>query len=65
VKNVVKRISGIIIKILLKKVLKRITQLIAESQIKKQIDKNQAKVTQLLSLLGIQQDVLRQIKGFI
>jgi hypothetical protein len=65
VKNVVKRIAGIIIKILLKKALKRITQLIAESQIKKQIDKNQSKITQLLSLIGTQPEVLRQIKGFI
>lgn len=65
IKNVVKRIGGIIIKILLEKVLKEITRLIAESQIKKQIDKNKSNLTQLLSLVGVQPDVLRQIKGFI
>jgi len=65
VKNVVKRVSGIIIKILLKKVIKRITKLIAESRLKKEIDKNKAKVTQLLSLVGVPQDVLRQINGLI
>lgn len=65
VRNVIKRISGIIIKILLEKVLKEITRLIAESQIKKQIDKNKSNLTQLLSLVGVQPDVLRQIKGFI
>lgn len=65
VRNVIKRITGIIIKILLEKVLRRITQLIAESQIKKEIDKNKSNVTQLLSLVGVPPDVLRQIKGFI
>jgi len=65
VKNVVKRVSGIIIKILLKKVIKRITKLIAESRYKKEIDKNKAKVTQLLSLVGVPQDVLRQINGLL
>jgi len=65
VKNVIKRVSGIIIKILLEKAIKRITQLIAESQLKKQIDKNKSNVTQLLSLVGVPQDVLRQIKGLI
>lgn len=63
--NITKRISGIIIKILLKKAMKRIAMLIAETQLKKQLDKNQANITQLLSLTGVPPDVLRQIKGLL
>ena len=65
VKNVIKRVSGIIIKILLRKAIKRITKLIAESRYKKEIDKNKANVSQLLSLVGVPQDVLRQINGLL
>jgi hypothetical protein len=65
VKNVVKRVSGIIIKILLQKVIKRITKLIAESRYKKEIDKNKANISQLLSLVGVPQDVIRQINGLL
>ena len=57
--------SGIIIKILLKKAIKKITKLIAESRYKKEIDKNKANVSQLLSLVGVPQDVLRQINGLL
>ena len=65
VRNITKRITGIIIKILLKKALKQISKLVAESALKKQIDKNQANLAQLLSLIGVSPDVLRQIKGLI
>ncbi len=65
VHNITKRISGLIIKTLLNIALKRITQLVADGIIKQQIDKTQANTTQLLSLLGVPQEVLRQIKGLL
>lgn len=63
--NIIKRITGLIIKALLKIAMKKITELVAKKQIKKQIDKNKAKVAQLLSLLGIPQETLRKIKGLL
>jgi hypothetical protein len=65
VRNIVKRVGGIIIGILLKKALKRIAQLVAKSKLQKQIDKNKSNLTQLLSLVGVPQEVLRQIKGLL
>jgi hypothetical protein len=61
--NITKRITSIIIKILLQIALKEIKKLVSDSLIKQQIDKNQANISQLLSLVGVPQDVLRLLKG--
>jgi len=63
--NIIKRITGIIVKELLKIAMKKIATLVAESQIKKQIDKNKAKVAQILALVGVPQETNRQIKGLL
>ncbi len=65
IQNLTKRIGGIIIKVLLKIALKKIAELVAEGALKQQIDKAQSNVAQLLSLVGVSQDMLRQIKGFL
>lgn len=63
--NITKRIGGLVIKILLTLALKRIAELVAAGVIKEQIDKAKSNVTQLLSLLGVPQETLRQIKGLL
>jgi len=65
VHNLTKRIGGIIIQVLLKIALKKIAELVAAGALKQQIDKARSNVTQLLSLIGVPQDMLRQIKGFL
>ena len=60
-----KRIGGLIIKILLHIAIKELTKLITEAAIKQQTDKQQANLAQLLSLVGIPPDVLRQIQGLL
>jgi len=50
---IIKKISGIIIGLLLAIVLKRISQLVAESIAKKQKEKATLKLAQLQSLVGI------------
>ena len=63
--NMTKRIGGLIIKILLHIAIKELTKLITEAAIKQQTDKQQANLAQLLSLVGIPPDVLRQIQGLL
>jgi hypothetical protein len=63
VHNIVKRITGIIVKALLKIAMKKISELVTEKQKKKLIDMAKAKVAQLLSLIGVPQNIIRQIKG--
>jgi hypothetical protein len=65
INNIMKKISGIIIKILTAIALKRITELVTVTEAKKEIDKNKAKLTQILSLVGVPQDALRMIKGLL
>jgi hypothetical protein len=62
-KNFIHNITSIIIKILLQIALKEIKKLVSDSLIKQEIDKNQANISQLLSLVGVPQDVLRLLKG--
>jgi hypothetical protein len=63
INNIIKRIKAIILKILMKKALKEITRLIAKTQLKKIIEKSKARQAQILSLVGIPQDIIRKIKG--
>lgn len=61
--NITKRISTLLIKILLNIALKKITELVSAGVIKQEIDKAQANLTQLLSLVGVPQETLRLLKG--
>ena len=65
INNLTKKIGGLIIQVLLKIALKKIAELVAEGALKQQIDKAQSNLTQILSLVGISQDMLRKIKGFL
>ena len=60
-----KKIGGLIIKILLHLALKELTKLISDAVVKQQIDKNKANLAQLLSLVGVSPDILRQIQGLL
>jgi hypothetical protein len=62
-KKIIKKITTMIIKMLLVIALKRIAELVGQAQAKKQIDKAKNKIAQLLSLVGIPQEVIRVIKG--
>lgn len=62
-KQIIKKITMIIIQFLLTIVLKRISELASEAQVKKQIDKGKNKIAQLLSLIGVPQEAIRIIKG--
>lgn len=64
-KSMMKKISEMIIKKLLTIVLKKIAEIVAAGAIKQQIEKNKANLAQLLSLVGIPQEVLRQIQGLV
>lgn len=61
--NIMKKVSGLIIKMLMAIALKKIAELVASAAAKKQIEKGKNQLSQLLSLVGIPQDVLRIIKG--
>lgn len=61
--NIMKRISYMLIKVLLALVLKQVAIMVAEAASKKQIEKGKANLAQLLSLVGISQDTLRLIQG--
>jgi len=61
--RMMKKITTMIVKILLSIVMKEVAKLVAESQIKKNIEKNKNKLTQILSLVGVSQEVIRTIKG--
>jgi hypothetical protein len=63
VQNIIKRVTGIIIRELMKIAMKKISELAIEKQKKILIDKGKAKVSQLLSLIGIPQDTIRKIRG--
>ena len=63
--NMTKKIGGLIIKILLHLALKELTKLISDAVVKQQIDKNKANLAQLLSLVGVSPDILRQIQGLL
>ena len=62
-KQIMKRISGMVIRILLAIAMQRIAKLVADAQLKKQLEKNKNKVAQLLSLTGVPQEAIRAIKG--
>lgn len=62
-KNIMKRISEMIIKILIAIALKNIAELVAATSAKRQIEKNKSSLAQLLSLIGVSQEALRLIKG--
>jgi hypothetical protein len=61
--NIMKKISGMIITILLGIALKKISELVACNVAKKQVEKGKTQLSQLLSLVGIPQESLRIIKG--
>ena len=63
--SITKKIGGLIIKMLLQLALKELTKLISDAITKQQIDKNKANLAQLLSLVGIPSEVLRQIQGLL
>lgn len=65
VHGITKKISALIIKTLLTIAMKKISELVGAGIVKQQTDKAQSNVTQLLSLLGVPQGVLRQIKGLL
>jgi hypothetical protein len=62
-KQIIKRISGLIIKILLSIALQKIAKLVGDAVAKKNTEKIKNKKSQLLSLVGVSQDILRTIKG--
>ncbi len=62
-KQIIKRIAGLVIRILLAIALQKIAKLVGDAIIQKNIEKNKNKKAQLLSLVGIPQDALRAIKG--
>jgi hypothetical protein len=64
-KQIMKRIAGMIIKILLAIALQKIAKLVGDAMIEKNIEKNKNKKTQLLSLVGVPQEALRAIKGLM
>ena len=61
--DIMKRISFMIIKVLLSLALKEIASLVAAAEAKKQIEKAKSNLSQLLSLVGISQERLRIIQG--
>jgi len=61
--RMMKKITVMIVKILLAIAMKKIAKLVAESQIKTRIEKNKNKLTQILSLVGIPQEVISKIKS--
>ncbi len=63
VNGISKKISGIIIKILLALTLKEIASLVAAATVKKQTERSKSQLSQLLSLVGIPQETLRLIAG--
>jgi hypothetical protein len=63
--NIMKRVSEIIIKQLLSIALKKITQLVSEGALKREIEKAKNTEAQILSLVGVQQSTLRELKGFL
>ena len=62
-KQIIKRIAGMVIRILLAIALQKIAKLVGDAVMKKNTEKLKNKKSQLLSLVGIPQDALRAIKG--
>jgi hypothetical protein len=62
-KQIIKRIAGLIIKILLAIALQKIAKLVGDAMVEKNIEKTKNKKSQLLSLVGVPQAALRAIKG--
>jgi hypothetical protein len=60
---IMKKIAGMIIKILIVIALKKIAELVAAGAAKKQVEKGKNQLSQLLSLVGVSQETLRIIKG--
>lgn len=63
IKRIIKKITTMIIQMLLVIALKRIAELVGEAQAKKEIDKAKNKIAQLLTLVGVPQEAIRIIKG--
>ena len=61
--DIMKRISFMILKVLLALALKQIASLVAQAEAKKLIEKSKSNLSQLLSLIGIPQETLRIIQG--
>ena len=61
--SMMKKIAGMIIKILTAIALKQIAELVAAGAAKKQVERGKNQLSQLLSLLGLPQETLRIIKG--
>jgi len=64
-KQIIKRIAGMIIRILLAIAMRKITKLVADAALVKQKEKINTKKAQLLSLIGIPQEALRKINGLM
>lgn len=64
-KTIIKKVSEIIIKKLLVIALKAIATYVAAAIAKKQIEKQKAKSSQVASLVGVPQEVLRKMKGYV
>lgn len=62
-RQMIKKITTMIVELLVVIALKRIAELVGEAQAKKQLDKNKNKISQLLSLTGVPQEAIRIIKG--
>ena len=60
-----KKISAMIIKILVAIAIKKIAEMVAASTVKTETEKAKNQLSQLLSLVGIPQDTLRLIKGLL
>jgi hypothetical protein len=63
IRGIVNKIRDIILAILLKRVLKEVAILVAESAAKREIEKASDYVSQLLSLVGVNPDIIRLIKS--
>jgi hypothetical protein len=63
--SMMKRISAMIIKILVAIAIKKIAEIVAASAVKNETEKAKNQLSQLLSLVGIPQDTLRLIKGLL
>ena len=64
-KQIMKRIAGLIIRILLAIAIQKITKLVADAMFQKNIEKNKNRKSQLLSLVGVPPEALRAIKGLM
>ena len=65
VRSITKKIGAAIVKALLVLALKKISELVSEAIVKEQKEKAQLTIAQLLSLVGVPQDTLRQIRGLL